>query len=270
MVLGADDGWRALHEGAGLYLDSSCANRMMGSMQHSLVLIPGLNMTAEAFDPVLAALPQTIQGQALDIPAKDSVEDIAKAALPGLPSQFWLAGFAFGAYVALAILEFAPKRVLGLALVCGNADQDSPLQAEARHRVIAHAGSGGHLEMVRQQATQALHPDSLQNAALMQRRMDLAAAYGSERFIAHHRACANRIERNFLLNGSVPTLFIAGVQDKAYPPEATKALAARVRGAEYAVILGSGHLVPLEQPVALARRLALWIQANAKAAVPRP
>ena len=237
---------------------------MMGSMQHSLVLIPGLNMTAEAFDPVLAALPENVRGQALDNPAKDSVEDIAKAHLQGLPNQFWLAGFAFGAYVALAMLEFAPKRVLGLALVCGNADQDLPLQSEARHRAIGDARNGGHLEMVRQQAAQALHPDSLQNATLMRRRMDLAAAYGSERFMAHHRACANRIDRNFLLTGRVPTLFIAGLQDKAYPPEATKALAARVRGAEYTVIPGSGHQIPLEQPVALARRLALWIQANAK------
>lgn len=237
---------------------------MMASMQHRLVLIPGLNMTAEAFDPVLAALPETIQGQALDNPALNSVEDIAKAHLQGLPDRFWLAGFAFGAYVALAILEFAPKRVHGLALVCGNADQDSPLQAEARQRAVLHARSGGHLEMLRQQAAQALHPDSLMNAALMQRRMDLAAAYGSERFIAHHQACANRIDRNYLLTGRVPTLFIAGLQDKAYPPETTKALAARVRGAEYAVIPGSGHLVPLEQPVALARRLSLWIQANAK------
>ena len=73
MVLGADDGWRALHEGAGLYVDSSCANRMMGSMQHSLVLIPGLNMTAEAFDPVLAALPENIHGRVLDNPALTSI-----------------------------------------------------------------------------------------------------------------------------------------------------------------------------------------------------
>ena len=243
---------------------------MIGSMQHRLVLIPGLNLTAEAFDPVLAALPQTIQGQALENPALDSVEDIAKAHLQGLPSQFWLAGFAFGGYVALAIQEFAPKRVLGLALVCGNADQDSPLQAEARHRVITHARSGGHLEMVRQQAEQALHPDSLKNAALMQRRMDQAAAYGNERFIAHQQACANRIDRNYLLNGRVPTLLVAGSHDRTYPPEAAKALATRVRGAENAVILGSGHLVPLEQPVALAHRLALWIHTNAKAEQPRP
>ena len=233
-------------------------------MQHSLVLIPGLNLTAEAFDPVLAALPETIHGQALDNPALDSVEDIAKVHLRSLPSQFWLAGFAFGAYVALAIQEFAPKRVLGLALICGTGDQDSPLQAEARHRVILHAQSGGHLDMVRQQAEQAVHPDSLTNAALMQRRMDQAAAYGSERFIAHQQACANRIDRNYLLDGRVPTLLVAGSHDRAYPPEAAQALAARVRGAEYAVVEGSGHLVPLEQPAALARRLALWINANAK------
>lgn len=251
-------------------LSRSVRIRMICSMQHKLVLIPGLNLNASAFDPVLKALPETIQGQAVDNPAMDSVEDIAKAHLKDLPSQFWLAGFAFGGYVALAIQEFAPKRVQGLALICGNADPDSPLQNEARHRAITHAGSGGHLEMVRQQAAQALHPDSLANQDLIKRRMDQATVYGSERFIAHQRASANRIDRNYLLTGRVPTLFIAGAQDKAYPPEATKALAARVRGAEYAVIEGSGHLVPLEQPIALARRLGLWINANARGGAPSP
>lgn len=241
---------------------------MMPSMPHTLALIPGLNTMAKVFDAVVAALPADITAQALDNPALDSVEDIANAHLAVLPNRFWLAGFAFGGYVALAMLEHAPKRILGLALIGSAPGSDSPTQSEARKRTIQHANSGGHLDMVRAQAAQAFHPDSLRDEALMKRRMDMAAEYGTKRFIAHQHACANRIDRGFLLDGMRPTLLITGSHDQIYTPDAMLDLAATVRGCEFRAIERSGHMVPMEQPLALARRLALWIGANKAGAVP--
>ncbi len=233
----------------------------------NLVLLPGLNTTAKVFDAVAAALPSDIKAIALDNPALDSVEDIVKAHLAVLPRRFWLAGFAFGGYVALAMVEHAPRRVLGLALVCSGPDQDTPLQSEARNRTIAHARSGGHIAMVQAQTKHAFHPDSLGDQALLARRMEMAAEYGTGRFIAHQRACANRSARNFVLDGRLPTLLVAGTHDKVYPPEAMRDLAASIKGCEFRAIERCGHLVPMEQPLALARRLALWINAH-RAAVP--
>jgi pimeloyl-ACP methyl ester carboxylesterase len=237
-------------------------------MIHELALIPGLNTNARLFDPVVAALPPDIHGIALDNPALDSVEDIAKAHLAVLPRRFWLAGFAFGGYVALAMREHAPKRVLGLALVCSGPGEDTPVQSEVRKRTITHARAGGHLDMVRAQAEHAFHPDHLADQALMKLRMDMAAEYGSERFIAHQHACANRTGRRFVLDGRVPMLLVAGSHDKVYPPEAMRELAASVPGCEFRAIERSGHMVPMEQPLALARRFALWIGANRTAKPP--
>ncbi len=231
-------------------------------MIHTLALIPGLNTTAELFDAVAVALPADIRAMALDNPALDSVEDIARAHLAQLPKHFWLAGFAFGGFVALAMLELAPRRVLGLALVCSAPGSDSPAQSEGRNRTIAHANSGGHLDMVRAQAAQAFHPDNLRDQALMDRRMEMAAAYGSKRFIAHQRASANRVDRRYVLDGQRPTLLISGSHDPIYTPDMMLDLAATVRGCECRTIERSGHMVPLEQPLALGRRLALWIGAN--------
>lgn len=242
----------------------------MPRMAHTLALIPGLNTTAALFDAVAAGLPADITAQALDNPALDSVEEIANAHLALLPKRFWLAGFAFGGYVALAMLDHAPKRVLGLALIGSAPGSDSPTQSEARQRTIQHANSGGHLDMVRAQAANAFHPDSLRDEALMKRRMDMAAEYGAQRFLAHQHACANRIDRGFLLDGMRPTLLITGSHDPVYTPDSMLDLAAIVRGCEFRAIERSGHMVPMEQPLALARRLALWIKANGKAEQPQP
>ena len=74
-------------------------------MTHALVLLPGLNNTRAVFDGVLRALPARVQAMALDNPPLETVDAIAQALLPQLPGRFWLAGFSFGGYVALALLH---------------------------------------------------------------------------------------------------------------------------------------------------------------------
>lgn len=46
----------------------------------------------------------------------------------------------------------------------------------------------------------------------------------------------------------VPTLVVAGDEDRVYPPTLAQAMARRIPGAKLALIEGAGHLVNLEQP----------------------
>jgi len=85
---------------------------------NDLVLVPGLNNTHAVFDGVVKALPAEVRAHAVNNPALDSVDAIAQALLPTLPNRFWLAGFSFGGYVALAILAAVPERVQGIAMLC--------------------------------------------------------------------------------------------------------------------------------------------------------
>ena len=77
-------------------------------MTHTLVLVPGLNNTSAVFDGVVRALPPQVQARTVDNPPLETVEAIAQVLLQQLPERFWLAGFSFGGYVALALLEAAP------------------------------------------------------------------------------------------------------------------------------------------------------------------
>lgn len=234
----------------------------MSAPRQHLVLIPGLNNTHAVFDGVRAALPDRVQARALDCPALPTVEQIAQALLGQLPERFWLVGFSFGGYVALALLEAAPERVQGIALVCTAPFADTPEQAQKRRASLAAVDAGRYFDTIAAQATNAFHPDSLGNAALMEARSRMVQAYGPERYRAHVLATIARPDRSALLDGQRPTLIVGASDDKVFAPASLGAWATKISGAWFETIEHAGHLVPMEQPEALARVLVRWMDAN--------
>ncbi|MCB2000289.1 MAG: alpha/beta fold hydrolase [Burkholderiaceae bacterium] len=228
-------------------------------MTHALVLLPGLNNTRAVFDGVLRALPARVQAMALDNPPLETVDAIAQALLPQLPGRFWLAGFSFGGYVALALLQRAPDRVQGIAMVCSLPHADPPAAVPRRQAALDAVAQGRYLEMVEGQAAHAFHPDRLRDAALMQARAAMVREYGSARYAAHVRATMARPDRTALLDGSVATLLVSASHDAVVAPEAVARVAAAIPGAQHHVVPGAGHLVPMEQPQALAALLVGWM-----------
>jgi pimeloyl-ACP methyl ester carboxylesterase len=232
-------------------------------MTQTLVLVPGLNNTRAVFDAVVQALPPGVQALAQDNPALESVEAIARALLQDLPDRFWLAGFSFGGYVALAMLELASERIAGMAMVCTGPHADAPAAREKRLAALDAVAQGRYAEMIERQAANAFHPDSLSDTALMRARSAMVQAYGPERYVAHVRASMARPDRSHLLDGGKPTLVVAASHDTVITPASVASYAAAIPGARHHVVQGSGHLLPMERPAALAALLAGWMQVGA-------
>lgn len=227
-------------------------------MKPALVLVPGLNNTAAVFDRLQPHLRGACDPIAVDNPALDTVEAIAAGLLPGLPPRFWLAGFSFGGYVALALLEAAPERVAGIAMICTAPGADAPAARPRREAVLQAVAEGRYLEMVESQAAAAFHPDSLKDSSLLEERRAMVRAYGGERCAAHVRASMARPDRTALLDGRHPTLVVGGAQDPLFTPAAL-AYAQAIPGCVQATIDGASHLVPMERPAELARVLLGWM-----------
>lgn len=232
-------------------------------MTHELALLPGLNNTAAVFDGVLAALPASVRAHALDNPPLESVEAIAAHWLDRLPDRFWLAGFSFGGYVALAMLAAAPQRVRGIAMVCTMPTADSPQAAQRRLAALEAVAQGRYHEMVEAQAANAFHPDSLADPPLMQARRAMVRDYGADRYAAHVRATAARPDRSALLDGRIPTLVVTAGGDRVIPAATVQAYARQIPGAHVEVVEGAGHLLPMERPAELAQLLAQWLDEHA-------
>ena len=224
-----------------------------------LVLIPGLNNTKAVWDGVVAALPG-VHFHALDCPALESVEALADHFLAQLPPRFALAGFSFGGYVALAMLEKAPERIERIAMVASNANADPAAALPMRQKAIEAAEGGGYAEFVAAQAQVTVHASSLQKPELMAARLHMTQNYGPVRFAAHLRASIVRPDRNAVLqNCHKPVLVVCGDDDRVIPVKLQQKMAEATPGARFVLIPEAGHMMPLEKPAALAAALRDWL-----------
>ncbi|KUE85136.1 hypothetical protein ASL20_30390 [Cupriavidus necator] len=225
-----------------------------------LVLLHGLNNTPDVWGDVVANLPADVVSIAPVLPASTEIDAIAEKLLEALPERFWLAGFSFGGYVALAMLERAPERMLGLAMVCTTPQADTAAQGLGRRAAIVGAADGDYVKRTLEQGAAAFHPDHRGDPMLQQARRAMVEAYGARSFIAHSLASMMRADRSALLADVRSLLWIAGSDDPLYPPAAVAAMRERAGHGEFSVIGRAGHLVPMEQPVQLARTLDAWMQ----------
>ena len=61
---------------------------------------------------------------------------------------------------------------------------------------------------------------------------------------------------------SVPTLLVAGSEDKTAPPSVMERMAKEIPGAAFVVLEGCGHLGPMDQPAAFNAALAQFLERN--------
>lgn len=230
-----------------------------------LVLLHGLNNTPAIWDATIRHMPVELPTLAPALPPLPDVDAIAQALLEDLPAQFWLAGFSFGGYVAMALLEQAPERVLGLALIGTTPQADTPAQSLARRAAVLALATGGaameqeYVERTLAQGGAAFHVNHRNDERLQRQRREMVEAYGARRFVAHALACLARPDRSGLLRAPLNLLWIAGSDDPIYPPSAMCAMRDRAATGTLRELGPAGHLIPLEQPEALARLLAMWM-----------
>ncbi len=107
-----------------------------------LVFVPGLNCTADLFEPQIAAFRDRHPIIVADHASDETIADIARRLLAAAPPKFALIGLSMGGYVALEVMRQAPQRVAKLALIDTRASQDVPGDTEIRQAAIKMAETG--------------------------------------------------------------------------------------------------------------------------------
>ena len=234
----------------------------------NLVLLPGLNNTTAVWTPLTSQL--TALGldsgaiTAIECSDLPSVEAIAADLLTDLPGKFYLCGFSFGGYVALAMQALAPERVAGLILVNTSAIADSEKTAAFRRNAIKKAETGQHEEMMLSQLPIFFDKSSLDNTKLQSSFLDMLREYGTNRFINHTLACIARPDSSSrLATLAAKTLVISAAGDRLIPPDLQKKMAQEIPGASYETIEKCGHMLPIERPKELAAVMFRWLKAQA-------
>jgi 3-oxoadipate enol-lactonase len=164
--------------------------------------------------------------------------------------QAILCGLSMGGYAALAFLQKYPQRLSGLILADTRPGADSEEAKINRERMAHLAETRGNGAIVELQIpklisdyTRRYHPEV---EAGIRRMIATATPSG---IAAASRGMAQRPDLTHLLSTiSCPTLVVVGELDAVTPPDMTREYAAKIPGAQIAIIPHAGHLSNLEQP----------------------
>lgn len=231
-------------------------------MANPILLVPGLNCTAEVYHNQLPYLwqfgPVTIANHLVGA----SMAEIAANILAAAPPRFALTGFSMGGYIAFEILRQAPDRVTALALLDTSARPDSSEATEKRRAAMALTKQGKYTLAIQQSFPNAVHPDNAGNAHLKALHTRMAKANGPETYLRHQQAIITRPDSRPDLAGiKVPTLAVVGDADTITVPEAAREMAEGIHGARLVVVPNAGHMALAEHPEVVTAAMVEWLRA---------
>lgn len=171
-------------------------------------------------------------------------------------------GFSMGAIVAVELARTAPERVRGVVLAGYNATADLPERSAARLRQQDEVRAGG-LErvLVEELKPNYLAADNKGDMALLSGLREMGLALGASAFLAQSEALRTRGSQVDVLPAlQMPVLLLVGKEDVLCPPAWHRRWASLAPDASMEVIAGAGHMLPLEQPHAMASAITTWLQ----------
>lgn len=225
-----------------------------------ILLVPGLNCTAEIYGAQLPALWQAGSVTIANHVRGDSMAEIASAILAAAPPRFALVGFSMGGYIAFEILRQARDRVERLALLDTSARPDSPEATQKRRDAIALTEQGKFALAVSTSFPNAVHPDNQGDAELRALHTRMALAVGPQTYVRHQNAIIARPDsRPELSRIAIRTLVVVGEADAITVPEAAHEMAAGIANARLVEVPKAGHMALAEQPDIVTQALLDWL-----------
>jgi pimeloyl-ACP methyl ester carboxylesterase len=231
-------------------------------MKPVLLLLPGMLNDASVWDDVAPPLVAKAEVRTMPAFTQDSIAAMAAAAwdrIADVPAgtPVLLAGFSMGGYVALQMLAHPVRPLAGAALVSTSARPETAEGAANREKTIAamQANFPKVVDGILQWGTHAPEP------ALTQRLRAMMLAVGADTAMRQSRAIIGRQDhRAALARLALPVAVLCGLQDRITPPACSQELAALLPAAQLEVVDACGHMLPAEQPQAVASALVRLLQ----------
>lgn len=223
----------------------------------TLLLIPGFMADATLWDAMTADLAPFGPLVATDFSRGEDIESMAAAILGDAPDRFIIVGFSMGGYVARELARIAPERVSALILIATSARGDAEELIRQRRSALK-AAPKAFKGLSRPAIVSSLHPDLATDEAMITRVRDMGLRLGGEVF---HRqsAMARAGDLDRLDEITQPTLIIAADADRLRGSEEAEELHRGIARSTLIHIPDSGHMIPPEQPKALARVMREWL-----------
>lgn len=230
-------------------------------MKPVLLLIPGMLNDARVWSPVAGRLADVADVRVADVSHQDSIARMrqdAWARVADLPAGVPLvvAGFSMGGYVLLDMLAHPSRRMDAMLFMATSAMPETEHSRAGRAKTLAavDAGYARFVEGVLGYSTHSASESVL--ADLRQMMLDLGADTARRQV----RAIMGRQDHQGLLPTlAAPVAVLCGRHDRVTPPALSEALARSIPGASLQLVDNAGHMLPCEQPDAVADALRTLI-----------
>ena len=213
------------------------------------IFIPGLICTADLFAAQRKELTHSVPAIVADTLGRDSLTDMAHAALELVEGPVVPIGLSMGGYVALEMARLAPERLAGIALLNTAYHTDNDDRRAQREATIRMAQSDKFRGVTRHLLKTFLSPAAMADEAIVQRVIAMADDVGRENFVLQQQAILGRRDQSDTLAAlAVPTLVLCGSLDTLTPPEISERMAALAPHSELVILEDVGHLSTIEAP----------------------
>lgn len=232
-----------------------------------LVLVPGLMCDAEVWTHQTAGLADLATIEVADHGMLDSLGKMADRILARAPARFALAGHSMGGRIAFEVLRRAPERLSRVALMDTNYLPRSPeegggQEAANRYRLLDMARKDGTRAMAAKWVQGMVHPDRLQDTALIHSIVEMMARKTPEIFAAQIQALLARRDSTPVLSQiRCPALVLCGREDAWSVLARHEEMAALVPRSRLIAIENCGHMSTMERPEAVTAAMRGWFEA---------
>lgn len=205
-----------------------------------------------AFDPSRTIIPELPGfGSRKSAPLSPTIESYSRDMIAELDARgidrALVCGLSMGGYVALDVYRRFPDRVLALGLISTRAEADTVEGKRGRDDMMAMVRDRGLTPLADAMVPKLVAETASAEVQAETRAMILASSVPG--ILNALAAMRDRVDsRPLLPQINVPTLVVAGADDRLIPVSSSQLIANGITGAKLAIVPGAGHLVPLEKP----------------------
>lgn len=227
----------------------------------TLVTIPGIMSDARTWAPVAEALAPSVSGLHVADTTRDAtLEEMARRALAATTGDLIVIAHSMGGRVAMEMGRQAPERIK--AMVLSSTSAEGPGAGEEAHRQSRiDAANSDMVGYAQNWAPKVLSKAGAQDEALVAGIRQMVIDCGPEVHERQNLALLHRPDATtYIGEYPFPVLLITGAEDHLSTEAVHGAIAAQIPDAQSVVLDGAGHLLPFEQPEAVARTVRDWLQ----------
>jgi len=234
------------------------------SLPH-VILVPGLMCDAAVWEHQATTLQTLTTVEIPDHGMNDSLEGMARSLLARAPARFALAGHSMGGRIAFRVMQLAPERVAGLALMDTaytprSAGEAGEQEKAERYALLNKARLEGMRAMGLQWVQKMVHPARLSDKPLIDAILDMIARKTPEIFAAQIKALLERPDSTPLLATiHCPTIVLCGRQDAWSSLPQHEHMAGVIPNSRLVVIEDCGHMSTMERPEEVTEKLVEWL-----------